>query len=180
MSTTISQALPTGTWNLDPVHSQVGFSVDYMVGAFRGSFSPVEATLVVSDEAVELTGAADVTGVKVQDENLAAHLQAPDWFDAERHPRLTFAAKDFRISGNDVTVHGELTIKGHTEPVELTGTVTDPIQDPYGQTRVGINLSTTVDRTKFGLDWNNPLPSGEPALANDVTITAELFLVQAA
>ena len=180
MSTTITQALPTGTWNVDPVHSQVGFAVDYMVGTFRGSFAPVEATLVVAEDgSIELAGSAQVAGVKVQDENLAGHLQSPDFFDAERHQTISFAANAVRRSGNDVVVDGELTIKGHSEPVELRGTITDPIQDPYGQTRLGLDLSTTVDRTAFGLEWNNPLPSGEPALANDVTLTAELFLVKA-
>jgi polyisoprenoid-binding protein YceI len=180
MSTITERALPTGTWNVDPVHSQVGFAVDYMIGTFRGSFSPVEATLVVAEDgSIELAGSARVENVKVQDENLAGHLQTPDFFDAERNPTISFTGKDFRRSGNDVTVDGELTIKGITRPVELTGTITDPIADPFGGTRLGLNLSTTVDRTAFGLEWNNPLPSGEPALANDVTLTAELFLVKA-
>ncbi len=78
-----------------------------------------------------------------------------------------------------MTIDGELTIKGHTEPVELTGTITDPIEDPYGRTRIGLTIATTVDRTTFGLDWNVPLPNGEPALANDVTLTAELYLAKA-
>src|SRR5205085_7167500 len=159
-------ALPTGTWNVDPVHSQVGVAVDYMVGAFRGSFSPVEATLVVAEDgSIELAGAANVDGIKVQDENLVTHLLSPDFFDAERNPRITFTGKDVRRSGSDVTIDGELTIKGHTEPVELTGTITDPIADAHGGTRFGLNVSTTVDRTTFGLEWNVPLPNGQPALA---------------
>ena len=165
MSTIIEQALPTGTWNVDPVHSQVGFAVDYMVGTFRGSFSPVEGTLVVAEDgSIELTGAANVESVKVQDETLATHLLSPDFFDAERHPRLTFSADGLR--------HGELTIKGHTEPVELTGTVTDPIEDAYGRERIGVNLSTTVDRTAFGLEWNAPLPGGGFLLPNEVALKA--------
>jgi len=79
-----------------------------------------------------------------------------------------------------VTIDGELTLKGHTEPVELRGTIGDPIADPFGGERFGVKLDTTVDRTQFGLTWNNPLPTGEPALANDVTLSAELQLVKAA
>jgi len=78
-----------------------------------------------------------------------------------------------------VTVNGELTIKGITQPVELTGTVGDPIAHVDEKDRIGLTLGTTIDRTQFGLNWNNPLPNGEPALANDVTLSAELYLVKA-
>lgn len=176
--TTITK-IPTGTWNVDPVHSQVGFAVDYMIGTFHGSFTPVAASLEVTDEGFELRGSAPVAGIKVQDENLAAHLQSPDFFDAERAPEITFSADDVTIDGSNVTVDGELTIKGITKPVELKGTVTDPIEDAYGQTRIGLKLSTTVDRTDFDLNWNVPLPSGEPALKDEVTLTADLYLVKA-
>ena len=81
--------------------------------------------------------------------------------------------------GDDVTVDGELTIKGITQPVALTGTIADPIEDAYGNDRIGLTLETTIDRTEFGLNWNLPLPNGKPALANDVTLTAELYLVKA-
>ncbi len=111
-------------------------------------------------------------------ENLSAHLQSPDFFDAERHPELGFAAH-IRLDGDGkVSADGELTIKGVTKPVAVTGTVTAPIADPYGNDRIGLNLITKIDRTDFRVDWNNPLPSGEPALANDVTILAELQFVK--
>jgi polyisoprenoid-binding protein YceI len=172
--------LPAGTWGVDPVHSQVGFAVDYMGGTFRGSFSPVDAKLVVAEDgSVELSGSAGVDSVKVQDENLTAHLQSPDFFDAERTPEVSFRSTGVRRSGERVTVAGELTIKGASQPVELDGTVAEPITDPYGNERIGLKLDGTVDRTKFGINWNNPLPSGEPALANDVSLSAELYLVKA-
>jgi polyisoprenoid-binding protein YceI len=172
--------LPTGTWSIDPVHSQVGFAVDYLVGTFRGSFAPVEGTLAVAeDDTTELNGSAQASSIKVQDENLGTHLLAPDFFDAERTPEIRFAATDVRRSGDDVVVHGELTIKGITQPVALTGTISDPVEHVDGKERIGLTLETTIDRTQFGLNWNLPLPSGEPALANDVTLTAELYLVKA-
>jgi polyisoprenoid-binding protein YceI len=172
--------LPIGTWNVDPVHSQVGFAVDYMVGTFRGSFSPVEATLAVDEEgAVELKGSAHASSIKVQDSNLSTHLLSPDFFDAERTPAIGFSATDVRRSGDEVTVRGELTIKGITRPVTLTGTISDSVEDAYGNDRIGLTLGTRVDRTAFGLNWNLPLPNGRPALANDVTLTAELYLVKA-
>ena len=183
MSTITAPAvqLPTGTWHVDPVHSQVGFAVEYMVGTFRGSFSPVQATLTVADDgAVELKGSAQASAIKVQDENLVTHLLSPEFFDTERTPGIEFGSTDIRHSGGKVTVEGTLTIKGITQPVTLTGTIVDPIQDAYGNNRIGLTLETTVDRTTFGLNWNVPLPTGKPALAKDVKLTAELYLVKEA
>jgi polyisoprenoid-binding protein YceI len=180
-STTIdaSQILPVGTWSIDPVHSQVGFAVAYHVGTFRGSFSPVKATLEVGEDGeAKLSGSVSVSGVRVQDESLAAHLQAPDFFDAERTPEITFASVAIRPSGDEVEVDGELTIKGATLPVIARGRVGEQkqyMERPY----FGLELQATLDRTRFGLNWNNPLPNGDPALANEVTVTAELFLTKA-
>ena len=172
MSTTTQTALPAGTWAVDKVHSDVGFAVPYMAGTFKGSFSDFDARL--ADGA--LTGSARVASVQVKDPNLEAHLQSPDFFDAERYPELSFEASDVSRSGDDLTIAGDLTLKGHTEPVEITGRITDPFADPFGGERIGLQLETKVDRTQFGLDWNNPLPSGDPALANEVTIVVDLQL----
>jgi polyisoprenoid-binding protein YceI len=171
-----TRALPTGTWKVDPVHSEIGFSVDYMAGTFRGTFSKLDAE--VADG--RLTGSADVASVQVKDPNLEAHLQTPDFFDAERNPRLRFVSRDVRRTGDEVAIDGEITIKGETRPIEITGKITEPIADPYGNERFGLKLEGTLDRTQFGVNWNNPLPSGEPALADDVTLVAELQLVKAA
>src|SRR3954464_11986040 len=173
MSTqTAEQALPTGAWNVDTVHSTVGFAVPYLAGSFQGTFSDFEARL--SDGV--LRGSAEVSSVQVKDPNLEAHLQSPDFFDAERFPQLSFEAREINRSGDELSIAGELTLKGHTEAIEIEGHVSDPAPDPYGGERFGLQLETTVDRTKFGLNWNNPLPSGDPALANDVTIIVDLQL----
>jgi polyisoprenoid-binding protein YceI len=166
------QALPTGTWSVDTVHSTVGFAVPYLAGTFQGTFSDFGARL--SDGV--LRGTAEVGSVQVKDPNLAAHLQNPDFFDAERFPQLSFETRDISRSGDDLTIAGELTLKGHTEAVEINGHINDPAPDPYGGERFGLQLETTVDRTKFGLEWNNPLPSGDPALADEVTIIVDLQL----
>jgi polyisoprenoid-binding protein YceI len=179
MSTTTLTIAPAGTWSVDPVHSRVDFEVSYLAGTFKGEFHEIGAELTVDGDQGSLEGRAKVASVDVKDENLSAHLQSPDFFDAERHPELRFAAEDIRLDGDGkVSVAGELTIKGVTRPVEVTGTVTAPIADPYGNDRIGLNLTTSVDRTEFGVDWNTPLPSGDPALANDVTILAELQFVK--
>ena len=179
MSTPILTVAPVGTWNLDPVHSRVDFDLSYLAGTFKGEFHEIGAELTVDAERASLEGTANVASVDVKDENLSAHLQSPDFFDGERHPELRFSAHDIRLDGDSkVSVDGELMIKGVTKRVAVSGTVTAPMVDPYGNERIGLNLATTIDRTDFGVDWNNPLPSGEPSLANDVTILAELQFVK--
>jgi polyisoprenoid-binding protein YceI len=172
MSTVDTQVLPTGTWQVDKVHSSIGFAVDYMAGTFHGTFSDFDAVIVDG----VLNGSAKVASVQVKDENLAGHLQSPEFFDAQAHPELGFTSKTIGRDGDRVTIDGGITIKGHTETAEITGEISDPIADSYGGERFGLTLQTVVDRDKFGVSWNNPLPSGEPALSNEVTITAELQL----
>jgi polyisoprenoid-binding protein YceI len=174
MSTTETQALPIGRWSVDPVHSNVGFTIAYMAGTFTGTFSDFDAN--VTDGVLQ--GSAKVASVQVKDPNLEAHLQSPDFFDAERHPDLTFRSNSILRNGDELKIDGEITIKGHTEPVQIAGVISEPIVDPYGGTRYGLKLETTVDRDSFGISWNNPLPNGEPALANEVVLTAELQLAR--
>jgi polyisoprenoid-binding protein YceI len=173
MSSTDTQvAVPAGTWSVDKVHSNIGFAVDYMAGTFTGSFNDFDADLTDGT----LKGSARVASVQVKDPNLEAHLQGPDFFDAERHPELTFESKSINRSGDELTIDGEITLKGHSEPVEIAGVISDPIDDAYGGVRLGLKLEAKIDREKFGVSWNNPLPSGEPALSNEVTILVELQL----
>lgn len=177
--TDVTASLPTGMWNVDPAHSYVGFELDYIGGVFRGSFSPVEATLSVDAEGhAKLEGSARADAVKVQDEALSAHLLSPEFFDLQRTPILTFASTDVRRDGDEVVVTGELAIKGTTRPVELHGTVSGQITDAYGRERLMLKVAGSVDRTDFGLDWNIALPTGEPALSNEVRLDAELFLIK--
>jgi polyisoprenoid-binding protein YceI len=178
ITTDTTQALPVGNWQLDPVHSTIGFEVDYLAGVFRGQFRDVDAKLEAAGASPALTGSARVASVDVRDENFAAHLQSPDFFDAERFPELGFESNEIERADDRITVRGGITIKGVEKPVELTGTLVDPITDPYGRERISLKLETTVDRTDFGVNWNVPLPDGNPALANEVKLEAELFFVK--
>jgi polyisoprenoid-binding protein YceI len=172
-------ALPTGTWREDPVHSHVGFEIGYAGGTFRGSFAPFEARLDVdADGNAVLKGQASADSVHVLDENLNAHLLAPDFFDAERTPLLGFESSEIRRAGGDVAIAGELTIKGASVAVELTGTIGEPAPSPSGSERLPLHVETTVDRRDFGIDWQMELPNGEPALAYDVKLSADLYLVK--
>jgi polyisoprenoid-binding protein YceI len=167
------QGIPTGTWKADTVHSSVAFEVPYAVATFGGEVTDFEASL----EDGTLSGAAKIESIKVKEENLEAHLLSPEFFDAEKHPVVSFSGRDIQRDGDDVTIDGEITIKGISQPAKLTGTITGPAVDHFGATRVGFKLATTVDRTTFGINWNMPLPNGEPALSNEVTLKADLTLV---
>jgi polyisoprenoid-binding protein YceI len=175
MTTTQQETgIPTGTFQADTVHSSVGFEVPYAVATFSGSVTDFQASLVDG----RLEGSAKIASLQTKDENLQAHLLSPEFFDAERHPEVSFNG-DLSRDGDKATVEGEITLKGITKPVTLEGTIVGPAVDHFGKTRVGLKLETTIDRTQFDINWNMPLPNGEPALSNDVTLKADLTLVAA-
>ena len=169
--TQIEQAVPTGTWTLDKIHSQVGYAVKHAgISLFKGEVEGFEASLTDGT----LRGSAPVTGIKVEGENFAAHLLSPDFFDAERHPTVSFTSTELRRDGDELVVEGELEIRGERRPVRLTGTIAGPVND-----RIGISVETQIDRTDFGITWNMELPSGGAVLENEVKLIADLELVKA-
>jgi polyisoprenoid-binding protein YceI len=171
------QKIAAGTWRSDATHSSIGFSVLHNgLTPFRGGFASFEAVL----EDGRLVGTAQVESITTEDENLTGHLLSPEFFDAQRHSVLRFESSDIRGGETSIVVPGKLTLKGVTKPVELRGEIRGPVTDAYGNTRLGLELETTVDRTEFGIDWNAPLPSGEKLLADDVQLTAKLQLVEEA
>lgn len=175
--TTAQTILPEGTWKSDPVHSSVGFSVKHMgAGTFRGSFGDYDVSLNLADGEPRLIGAARVESVEVKDENLKGHLLSPEFFDAERHPEITFVTRDLHESDGGVVVEGDLTVKGTTRTVEARGSISGPVEAMGGGRRVGIDLETVVDRHDFGLDWNADLPDGGKVLGDEVTLTVHLEL----
>ena len=182
MSAITATPVPTGTtWTADPVHSTVGFAVKHMVvSTFRGRFEDYDATLVAqADGTLRLEGRVAADSIAVKDENLAAHLKAPDFFDTERYPYITFTSTLIRAEGNTLIVDGELTIKGNSRPIEARGTITEPHVTFGDVEKIGIELEAIVDRTEYGLSWNAPLPKGGFALANEVKLVVELELAKA-
>ena len=173
--------IPAGTYKDDGVHSAATFAVKHMVvSTFRGRFEDFTAELVVDDAGnAVLNGTVKADTIVVKDENLGAHLKSPEFFDSETHPEIKFESLKVVRNGDDVTVEGNLTIKDNTNPVTGTGTITGPAEDPFGNTKLGLAIETTIDRTQFGLNWNAPLPKGGFALADDVKIQVELELVKA-
>ena len=166
-----------GAYAADPIHSSFGFAVKYQgVSVFRGTLDGVEATL----EAGRLEGTAQVESISIRTpEQFRAHVLSPEFFDAANHPEVTFVSDelDLREDGT-ATVTGQLTIKGITKPVEATGTWTAPAADAFGNTRGHLNLEAVIDRTEWDINWNMALPSGGNVLANDVTLTVEVSLVE--
>jgi polyisoprenoid-binding protein YceI len=178
--TTATTAIPAGTYKSDGVHSSAGFAVKHMLATFRGSFGTVNAEVTVDEDGnTHLVGTVPVASVIVKDENLQAHLQSPEFFDGEQYPEIRFESTDLTVDGGTATLTGDLTIKGHTEHVSAEGSVVGPLEDPFGNTKLGLQFETIVDRTKFGLNWNAPLPKGGFMLANDVTLSVDLELLQA-
>jgi polyisoprenoid-binding protein YceI len=188
-TTTTQQQLPAATWSSDPVHSSVGFAIKYMVSTFRTTFDRFQATLDTTGDEPKLEGTVDPASIVVKDENFAGHLASPDFFDVAQHPEITFSSTSVRHersgdeasgrgSGDKLTVEGELTIKGTTQHVVGEGVLTEPHQDLHGNDRVGVQLEAVVDRDAFGVSWNAPLPKGGLALAKEVRLVVELFLVK--
>jgi polyisoprenoid-binding protein YceI len=176
MSTTI-QRVPTGTYNLDPVHSTFGFAVKHNgISTFRGQFEQVDAKL----EDGVLVGTAQVESVKTAIPQLKEHLVSPEFFNAAETPAITFRSTDIRI-GDDGTaeVDGELTIRGITHLVTATGTYGSG-QNMAGAEVVGLDLQATIDRREYGINWQAPLPNGNDVLAWDVKLEVHLELAKAA
>jgi polyisoprenoid-binding protein YceI len=176
MSTTTIEQVPGGSYGLDPVHSTFGFAVKHNgVSTFRGQFEQVDVKL---DGGV-LTGTAQVDSVKTAIPDLKAHLLAPDFFNAEETPTVTFRSSDIRVADDGtVEVDGDLTIRGITKPVTAKGTIAAGI-GISGAEVVGLDLEASIDRREYGLNWQAELPSGADALAWDVVLEVHVELPKA-
>jgi polyisoprenoid-binding protein YceI len=172
-------ALPAGTWHADHTHSFAGFAVR-AVGTFRGSFDAVSASLAVGEDgSAELAGSVVADSIQVKDNRLKAHLSSADFFDMGNHPELRFSSTSLSRNGAEVTLVGDLTIRGHTQPVEARGTISEPVTALDGAVRFGLSFETVIDRTDYGVAWNVPMPAGGKVLGDEVTITLDLDLVRA-
>jgi polyisoprenoid-binding protein YceI len=184
MIMTVSTRPFTGTFVVDPVHSSVEFAVRHMgVSLFRARFDELSARLVTGDAQVRLEGSAPVESVSIRSpRQFRDHVVfGADFFDAGNHPEIKVAADEITLNEDGTaTVLAELTIRGITRPVTATGTYHAPIESLYGQVRGALELTATIDRRDWGLDWQAPLPSGGDALGNDVQLSAHLELVEEA
>jgi polyisoprenoid-binding protein YceI len=170
--------IPTGTWQSDPVHSHVGFTVRHAVGTFRGSFGKFEASLSDASGEPQLTGQVPVESVEVKEENLEAHLLSPEFFDKDQAPEIRFESTAISREDEQLVIDGELTVKGISKPVVARGELSGPGDGPDGNQRIGLDLETKVNRHDYGLDWNMDLPDGSKILGDEVTLSVHLELVK--
>ena len=178
MSTVAAQPF-SGTYRADPVHSSFSFAVRHSgVYRYRGSLSDVWASLHADGAATTLEGSARVDSISiVEPPEFRAHVLGPDFFDAERHPEITFRSTAVRLAGDGrAEVDGELHIRGVTRPVAATGRYEAPRPGAFGGEVAGLQLQTSFDRREFGFEWQMELPGGGDTLGWDVEFDIELRL----
>ncbi|UOQ60766.1 YceI family protein [Leucobacter rhizosphaerae] len=167
----------TGTWTIDPTHSEVGFSVRHLaISKVKGKFENFDATFVTAENPLDstVTASAEVASVNTNEKNRDGHLRTGDFFAAEEFPQLTFVSTGAREDGGDFLVDGDLTLRGVTKPVTFTLEFGGFGEDAYGNYKAGFTASTVIKREDFGLSWNAPLEKGGLLLGSDVTITLDV------
>ncbi|MHB8690087.1 MAG: YceI family protein [Solirubrobacteraceae bacterium] len=177
-----SDRIPSGTYNVDPTHSNVGFEVKHMgIATVRGTFKQFQGTVDASGDAPRLEGSVEVASIDTGEANRDGHLQAPDMFDAAQYPQINFHSTATSVGADGaITLNGEITIKGVTKPLELTGQVAEGGEDPWGNQRIGFEVSGKIDRRDYGVSFNQVLPNGNVLIANDVKLIVSVSAVKAA
>ncbi len=174
------QRIPAGTYNIDPSHSGIGFEVRHMgIATVRGAFRRFNGTIDATGSTPALTGSVEVASIDTGEEQRDAHLTAPDFFDAEQYPEISFETT--AIDGTEegkIRLTGEITMKGITKPIELTGTVGEGGTDPWGNERIGFEVEGVIDRREFELKWNQTLPNGNLLVSNEVKIVVSVSAVK--
>ena len=179
MSTVAAQPF-SGTYRVQPEPSSFAFAVRHSgVFWYRGSLSDVAATLRGDGDALALEGSARVDSISVvEPAAMRASVLGPEFFDAERHPEITFRSTEVRLADDGrAEVDGELTIRGVTRPVTASGHYTSPRQAGFGEV-AGLQLHTSFDRREFGFDWQMELPGGGDAVGWDVAVDIDLLLIR--
>ncbi|MFB7843517.1 MAG: polyisoprenoid-binding protein [Microbacterium sp. 14-71-5] len=167
----------SGTWTLDPAHSEVTFSVRHMmISKVRGTFGVKSATLVAPENPLEarVEASVDVTSLDTGDAGRNGHLLSADFFDVEKYPTMDFTSTGARVEGGDLFVDGDLTIHGVTKPVTFELDFGGFGSDPYGNYKAGASAKAVINREDFGLTWNAALETGGVLVGKDVTITLDL------
>ena len=182
---TAPTAATAATYTIDPAHSGAGFKIRHLMIAYiRGGFSGVTGD-VVFDPAnpanSKVNATIDANSLLTHDVKRDAHVKGADFLDTANHPTITFVSKSVVADGkNQWKVQGDLTLRGVTKPLELTGELAENGEDPWGNQRIGLELSATIDRRDFGLDWNQTLPNGNLLVANEVKLLVSVSAVKTA
>jgi polyisoprenoid-binding protein YceI len=182
VSATTLQSIPAGTYNVDPAHSSVGFEVRHMgIATVRGAFRNFQGVVDATGDAPVLKGSVEVSSIDTGEAQRDGHLVSAEFFDAENHAEITFhSTAGDATDGDKVRLNGEITIKGITKPIELTGVVAEGGADPWGNERIGLELEGVIDRREFDLKWNQTLPNGNLLVSNEVKLLLSVSAVKAA
>jgi polyisoprenoid-binding protein YceI len=178
-STLPASDLLTGTWTIDPSHSEVGFTVRHLMTKVRGQFEKFEGKLTTGETLADTKAEAsiDLNSVNTRDAQRDGHLRSSDFFDVENNGPMTFVSTSFDGS----TAKGELTIKGVTNLVELDVEFLGIDKDAYGNTRIGFEATTQINRKDFGVDFDIPLDGGKLLVGHkvDIQLSVQAVLDQA-
>lgn len=183
MTASTSTQLPgyvVGTWDIDPVHSDVSFTVRHMmVSKVRGRLGTFSGEIVTAPEFADssVTATVDATSVDTGNAQRDGHIRTADFFEVESHPTWSFRSTALRADGGDHALDGELTIKGVTRPVTFALEVNGFGPDAYGGTRAGFSATTTVNRSDFGVDIAMPLDGGGVVVSEKVQVALEIEAV---
>lgn len=170
MSTEVSTV-----WKIDPVHSEIEFKVKHLViSTVKGEFMRFDATAEVGGdnfEGADITFEADATSVTTRNEQRDQHLLSDDFFAADKYPKLTFKSTEFEKTGdNTYKLKGDLTIRDVTKPVELNVVYGGSVQDMFGNTKAGFEVTGAINRKEFGLKWNGVTEAGNIVVSDMVTL----------
>ena len=173
-----SVAMSADVFEIDKAHSRVGFAVKHMViSTVRGEFTDYSATILFDENDVtksSIEGTINVASITTGNERRDNHLRSGDFFDAEQYPEIKFKSEKVVKTDDGYVMHGDLTIRDVTKKVDIPFKVTGIIDDPWGNRRVGIEASLTINRFDFGVSWNQTLDKGGLVAGKEVDI--ELLL----
>lgn len=176
MTTTLSDitfpGLVSGTWVIDPAHSEVGFTVRHLMSKVRGQFRDFEGSLTIADNPLESSAYASIELSSVDTRNIDRdnHLRSADFFSVETAPKMTFQTTEIRQDGDRLVATGALTIKDVTKPVDLDLQFLGVEKDAYGNTRVGFEAITQISRKDWGITFNIPLEGDKVMIGDKVDI----------
>jgi polyisoprenoid-binding protein YceI len=169
-----------GTWTIDPVHSDVSFTVRHMmVSKVRGRFSKFEGKIVTAENPLDSTATAtvDLSSIDTNDANRDAHLRSADIFNVDTHPTMTFTSTSVTPTDYGFDVEGDLTLHGVSRRVVLNVEPNGFGPDPFGGTRAGFSANTEISRKDFGIDFNIPMEGGGVVVGDKITVNLEVEAV---
>jgi polyisoprenoid-binding protein YceI len=181
-STITTTSIPAGTYTIDPSHSSIEFTVKHMgLATVRGQFTEFEGSIESDGERASVTGTVQASSVTTHNQQRDEHLVTNDFFGVEDNPQISFQADSIELDEDgSVRIPGQITIKGVTRDIELTGDYAGGGMDPWGNERVGLDVSAKIDRRDFGLEWNQPLAGGGLLVSNNVTLLLSASAVKGA